>query len=88
MSVAKLKLAPPPDVDVRTEARVHVRAIMADSLAALAAIDLGDYSSADSSLKNALMACADARQVLQTALAPPKTPKAEVDEALKDWVTS
>jgi hypothetical protein len=84
MSVAKLQLAPPPELDVRTETRVHVRAVMGDALAALDAVDRGDYSSADTALKRAMLAAADGREALQVALAP--TPKQQVDEALRDWV--
>lgn len=82
--VTKLKLAQSTDVDVRTEARVHLRALLTDACAALSAIDEGDFSSADSALKRAMMASADCRNALQGALVPP-SPKAQVDEALKEW---
>jgi len=80
-----VKLAQSTAADVRTETRVHIRALLTDALAALTAVDDGDYSSADSSLKRAMLAAADGRQALSIALAPP-TPKAQVDAALKDWL--
>jgi hypothetical protein len=85
MSVATqtVKLAQSTEVDVRTETRVHIRAVLTDALAALAAVDGGDFASADSALKRALMAAADGRAALQIALMPP--PKAQVDAALKEW---
>lgn len=78
-----VKLAQSTDVDVRTETRVHIRAVLQDALAALAAVDAGDPSSADSALKRAMLAAADGRNALQIALTPP--PKAQADAALKDW---
>ena len=73
----------PPEVDVRTEARAHLRALMYDAVQALAALDTGDFLSADSALKAAMLAAGDGRAALQVALVPP--PKVQVDEALKEW---
>lgn len=85
-TTVKLKLAQSTDVDVRTETRVHIRAILTDALCALAAVDAGDFTGADSALKRAMLAAADGRETLQIVLAPP-SPKAQVDAALKDWTT-
>jgi hypothetical protein len=84
-TVTTVKLAQSTVVDVRTETRVHIRAVLTDALSALSAVDNDDYSTADSALKAAMMAAGDGRAALQIALAPP-TPKAQVDAALKDWL--
>jgi hypothetical protein len=83
--VAHFKLANSTEVDVRTESRVHLRALLTDALQALSAIDSGDYTGADSALKNAMLAAHDCRSALSLALTP--SPKAQVDAALKDWTT-
>lgn len=80
----KLRLAQSTDIDVRTETRVHIRALLTDALAALTAVDSGDYSTADAALKRAMLAAADGRATLQVALAPP-SPKAQVDAALAEF---
>jgi hypothetical protein len=81
----KLKLAQSTDTDVRTETRVHIRAVLTEALSALTAVDNGDFSSADSALKRAMLAAGDGRAALQVALTPP-SPKAQVDAALRDWL--
>jgi hypothetical protein len=84
-TITTVKLAQSTAVDVRTETRVHIRALLTDALRALTAVDNDDYSSADSALKAAMMAAGDGRAALQIALAPP-SPKAQVDASLKDWL--
>lgn len=84
-TVTIVKLAQSTAVDVRTETRVHIRALLTDALSALSAVDNGDYSTADNALRSAMMAAADGRATLQIALLPPN-PKAQVDAALKDWL--
>ena len=83
---AEVKLAQSTADEVRTETRAHVRAVLTDALAALTFVDGGDYSSADTALKRAMLAAADGRAALQKTLTPP-SPKAQVDAALKDWLT-
>lgn len=83
-TVTTVKLAQSTVVDVRTETRVHIRAVLTDALRALTAVDSGDFTSADSALKAAMLAAGDGRAAIQVALAPP-SPKAQVDAALKDW---
>lgn len=83
MQTATVKLAQSTTIDVRTETRVHIRALLTDALSALNAVDNDDFSSADSALKAAMMAAGDGRAALQIALTP--SPKAQVDAALKDW---
>lgn len=85
MQTSTVKLAQSTAVDVRTETRVHIRALLTDALAALSAVDSDDYSSADTALKAAMMAAGDGRAALQVALAPP--PIQQVNDALKEWTT-
>ena len=70
----------------RREARAHLRAVFYSTVQALAALDADDLSGADTSLKSAMLAAADARSSLQPALMPP-SPKAQVDKALQEWTT-
>lgn len=86
MSVTKLKLAQSTEFDVRTETRVHIRAVLTDALSALTAVDAGDYASADAALKRAMLGAGDGRATLQTALTPPTpSPKAQGDAVLLEW---
>jgi hypothetical protein len=80
--------APPDDLDVRTDSRAHLRALLNDTLKALAAIDTGDYSSADTALRDAMMSAHATRSALVPALQPPApSPKSEVDRALQEWAS-
>jgi hypothetical protein len=74
-------------VHVEFEARVHLRGVLTDALAALTALDAGDFDGADTSLRKAMVAAADSRAALQVALQPPPSPKAEVDRALQEWTS-
>lgn len=83
--ITQVRLAKSTDVDVRRETRVHIRAVITDALAALTAVDAGDFTGADASLKSAMLAAANGRATLQIALVP--TPKHQVDAAIKEWTT-
>jgi hypothetical protein len=80
--------APPAEPDVRTDSRSHLRALLNDTLKALSAIDAGDYASADTALRDAMMSAHATRSALVPALQPPaSSPETEVDRALQEWAS-
>lgn len=89
MSAVQLKVVAPLEsepVSQSAEAHKHVRALLHETLAALDALTLRDYPTADAALRRAMMTADDCRKAICELQTPPaQDPKTQVDQALQDW---